>query len=178
MTEKIKKIAVVGNAGAGKTTLSRKLSLHHNLPITHVDTIQFLTGMKIRPYRETIEILRQIERQDSWLIDGYGPLDLIEKRFEQSDRVVFIDFPLWRLYWWSSKRHCTNIFSKRPEMPEGCNELNLSHMIKLYKTIWKTHKQMRPELLRIFSRDLYKGKIIMVRSLSDWERLSEKGIQS
>lgn len=173
---KIKKIAVVGNAGAGKTTLSRRLAMVHKLPLTHVDSIQFLAGMKIRPYRESIEILKKIELQEEWIIDGYGPLDLIEKRFQLSDKIVFIDFPLWRHYWWSLKRQFINIFCKRAELPEGCNELSLQYLLKLFKTIKKVHYQMRPELLRIFSREIYKDKIIFIRSLRDFRQLARDGI--
>lgn len=172
----IRKIAVVGNAGGGKTTLSRRLAKIHNLPLTHVDAIQFVAGMQIRPHRESIQILKDVQAQESWIIDGYGPLDIIEKRFQSSDRVVFIDFPLWRHYWWCTKRQIQNFWSRREELPEGCDELTFAHTVKLYKTLWRVHKLMRPELLRIFARDNLKGKVLYVRTLKDWKRLSKFGL--
>lgn len=171
----IKKIAVVGNAGGGKTALSRRLAKIHDLPLTHVDSIQFVRGMQIRPHKESIQILKEIQDQESWIIDGYGPLDIIEKRFQAADLVVFIDFPLWRHYWWCTKRQIQNLWSKRPELPEGCDEATLAHTMKLYKTLWRVHKLMRPELLRIFARKNLKDKIIYVRTLKEWKRVS-KGV--
>jgi hypothetical protein len=48
--------------------------------------------MKMRPLLETREALLAATAQDKWLVDGYGPLDLIEKRFQAADVVVYVDF--------------------------------------------------------------------------------------
>ncbi|WII71714.1 hypothetical protein QJS83_14690 [Bdellovibrio sp. 22V] len=172
----VKKIAVVGNAGGGKTALSRRLAHIYDLPLTHVDSIQFLQGMKIRPHKESIEILLAVEEQERWIIDGYGPLDIIEKRFAKADRILFIDFPLWRHYWWCTKRQIKNLWSRREELPPGCDEVSLEHTLKLYRTLWRVHKQMRPELLRIFSREHLKGKVQYVRTLKEWKRIAKEGL--
>lgn len=169
------KIAVVGNAGGGKTTLSRRLAQKYQLPLIHVDSIQFLPGaqMKIRPYKESIQILSEIQNQAAWIIDGYGPLDILIQRFELADQIVFIDFPIWRHFWWCTKRQIQNIWSRRTELPEGCDEVNWAHTLKLYRGIWSAHKQMRPELLRIFAKEKFRGKMIYIHSLAEWRRQGE-----
>ena len=173
----IQKIAVVGNAGAGKTTLSRNLAKIHGLPLVHVDSIQFLPGMKIRPHSESIRILNEIQATGSWIIDGYGPLDIIEKRFQASDRVVFIDFPLWHHYWWCTKRQIQNAWSRREELPEGCEEFSISQTLKLFRTLWKVHQKMRPELHKIFKRENLLHKMVWVRNAREWKRLNQYGIK-
>jgi adenylate kinase family enzyme len=172
----IHKVAVVGNAGAGKTTLTQSLAQIHGLPITHVDTIQFLAGMKIRPHAESIAQLNAIQAQEKWIIDGYGPLDIIEKRFQAADRVVFIDFPIWRHYWWCTKRQIKNAWSKREELPEGCDEFSYAQTVKLYRTLWTVHTKMRPELLKIFGRENLKHKMVYIRTYSEWGRAFKDGI--
>lgn len=162
-----RKIAIIGNAGAGKTTLSRHLASIYKLPVTHVDSIQFIAGMKIRPHSESIQILNKVQEQDSWIIDGYGPLDILQKRLQIADLIIFIDYPLWRHYWWCTKRQIQNLWSRRSELPEGCNEFNLQHTIKLYKNLWKVHKLMRPELRRILQKDLLKNKVLSIHHLKD-----------
>lgn len=176
MGKLIEKIVIVGNAGGGKTTLSRKLASFHNLPLIHVDSIQFLPGMKIRHFPESIKMLIEIQDQSAWIIDGYGPLDIIEKRFERADRIVFIDFPLWRHYWWCAKRQVQNFWSRRIELPEGCSELSWSHTLKLFRSLSIVHRQMRPELLRIFTRPKNANKVIFVRNLKEWNHLYRNGI--
>ena len=170
-----KRIAIVGNAGSGKTTLGRRLSQISGLPLTHVDSIQFLAGMKIRPHAESIKLLNEIQEYEKWIIEGYGPLDIIEKRFQMADQVILIDLPLWRHYWWSTKRQITNAWSKRKELPEGCHEFSFAQTKRLYLTIWKMHQKMRPQLLKIFARDSLKTKTIYIRSYSDWKRIYRHG---
>lgn len=173
----IQKIAVIGNGGGGKTTLSRQLGRLHGVPVTHVDSIQFVAGMHIRPHSETIKILEDLQARDLWLIDGFGPLDIIEKRFKQADRIVFVDLPLWRHYWWCTKRQIKSLWVTRSELPDGCSEASFSHTIKLFKTLWRVHHQMRPELLKIFARENIKEKMVVIRSLSDWDKIFLIGIR-
>lgn len=54
------RIAVIGNGGGGKTTISRRLHQIYQLPLTHVDSIQFLAGMIPRNTEETRSILNQL----------------------------------------------------------------------------------------------------------------------
>ena len=169
------KVAVIGNAGGGKTTLSRQLAKHLGIPLYHVDSYQFLAGMKIRPHQETIQILTDIQNRENWLIDGYGPLDIIIKRFEIADHVVLIDFPLWRHYWWSLKRQIKSLWSPRTELPAGCHEANIKQSYKLFRTIWKVHTQMRPELLRILNRPHLLPKVKMIKTYQDFVNLSREG---
>jgi adenylate kinase family enzyme len=173
--QNIQKIAVIGNAGAGKTTLSRRLHEIYQIPLTHVDSIQFVAGMQIRPYKESIQMLNQIQDQDSWIIDGYGPLDILQPRLQKADRIVFIDFPIWRHYWWCTKRQIQNIWSRRQELPEECNELTWQHTLKLFKTIHRVHKLMRPELLRILQREQLKNKVVRISHLKEWNEVFQKG---
>ena len=163
-----RKIAIIGNAGGGKTTLAQKLGAQLSLPVTHVDSIQFLAGMKIRPHAESIQILNEIEARDAWIIDGFGPLDIIENRFQLADRILFIDLPLWRHYWWCTKRQMQNLWSKRGELPPGCDEFSIAQTRKLYRTLWKVHHQMRPELIRILSRPQFKNKTLRIQSHREW----------
>jgi len=175
MGDYIKKVAVIGNAGGGKTAMSRHLADLYSLPVVHVDSIQFVSGMKIRPHKESIAILLDYEEQEKWIIDGYGPLDIIVKRFAKADKIVFIDFPLWRHYWWCTKRQIQNLWSKRAELPEGCDERSWEHTVKLYKTLWRVHKQMRPELIRILNREHLRNKVVIVRAYSQWKALAKQG---
>ncbi len=172
----VQKIAVVGNAAGGKTRMSLRLSQLYALPVTHVDSIQFVAGMTVRPYPETCKLLLQITEGESWIIDGYGPLDLIESRFLAADWVVFIDLPIWLHFWWCAKRQFKNLWSPRAELPAGCNEATVAHTLKLYRTMWSMHKKMRPELLRIFNRENLRRKVIYVRSFQQWKDLYKNGI--
>lgn len=157
------KIAIIGNVASGKTTLARQISKEKNIPVTFVDSIQFLPGLVIRPYKQTIEILLNIQQHESWIIDGYGPLDILEKRFADADQIIFCDPPVYKNYVRLFIRQVKNIFFPRKELPEGCSELTWMHTVKLFKTVHQQHQKMRPELIRILNREANKKKLLHLK---------------
>jgi adenylate kinase family enzyme len=172
----LKKIIIIGNSSGGKSVLARRLGEIHNIAVIHIDSLQYLPGLTLRPHQETLKFLEEIMIKDSWLIDGYGPLDNLEKRFSLADRIIFIDLPLWRHYWWFTKRQIQNLWSRREELPENCNELTWTHSKKVLDNIWTVHTKMRPELMRILNRPTNIEKVIMISDLKTWNELYETGI--
>lgn len=164
MTKELKKIFIIGNAAGGKTYLAEHLAKQFTLPLTSVDSIQFLPGMKIRELNETRKILLEIEKKDTWIIDGFGPLDLIHNRFVQADKIIYIDLPLWQHYLWFLKRQIKSLWAPRHELPEGCSEISWGHTLKVIRSMWSMHKQMRPELFKILNREPLKSKTSVIRS--------------
>jgi adenylate kinase family enzyme len=78
----MKKVAIFGNAGGGKSTPSRRLAEVTGLPLYTLDIIQFRGGRyrpdekdggKI-PNEEYLSTHRDILGRDEWIIDGYGTL--------------------------------------------------------------------------------------------------------
>lgn len=173
----VRKIAVVGNIAGGKTALSRRLARVHRLTCTHVDSLQFRPDLSVRPLDETRALLRAVEAEERWLIDGYGPLDLLEPRLRRADRIVFVDFPRWRHIWWLTKRQLKLLFTRRrTEFPEGSDERSWAHIRKLYKTLVGMDRGMNPELRRILARSNFEGRVVTVCTLADWRRVYRDGV--
>ncbi len=59
----MKKVAVFGNTGGGKSTLSRKLSEMTNLPLYVLDKIQYKPGGVQVPYEEYIAEVRSLKSE-------------------------------------------------------------------------------------------------------------------
>lgn len=173
----IKKIAVIGNACGGKTVLSRRLAELYGLPLIHVDGLQYAENLRLKPFKETIPLLQHEQNKAAWVIDGFGPLDILEDRLRQADAVVMIDLPVWRHYLWAVKRVIRNIFSgQRSELPPRSSERNIQHIAKLFKTIRQVHAKMRPEMLRILNRDVLKQKTILIHDLDQWSSIYKDGV--
>ena len=172
---KISRIAIIGNTCGGKTKLSQNLALHHSLPVVHVDQIQFMPGLVFRPFKESIEILKKEQEKSEWIIDGFGPLDILEERLKLADQIIMIDLPLKTHYFWAFKRVVKNIFQgQRKELPANCKETKFNHIVKLFKTIHQIHTKMRPEMLRILGREIYRHKTVMIKNSQDLNNFYRK----
>ncbi len=144
------RVAVIGNAGGGKSTLCRKLSQARQLPLFPIDQIQWKPGWTPASYDEVKRQHEHILAGDRWIIDGWGPFDLIEARFAAADTIIFVDLPLYVHYWWTIKRQVACLFRPRPDGPEGCPMLPMTW--PLLKMIWQIHHHARPKLLDIVNR--------------------------
>ncbi|HVJ64310.1 MAG TPA: hypothetical protein VM901_03545 [Bdellovibrionota bacterium] len=170
------KIAVIGNAAGGKTWLSRRLAARHQIPLFHVDSIQFDGELRMRPHRESAETLRAIAAtKPEWIIDGYGPLDTVLERLALADLIVFIDLPLVRHLGWLLKRQFTSLWHRRPELPPGhASEFRWAHMRKVIQYMLSQHRQMRPEMIRILAREALSSKVHTIRSVAELRRYGAK----
>jgi len=139
------KVAVIGNAGGGKSTLSRHLSAVRSLPYFSIDVMQWRPGWRYVPEGEFVQAHAALLERDTWIIDGFGPWPEIEKRLDLADTIIVVDLPLWRHCWWAGKRQVRSIFLGRADMPEGCSVLPLT--LRLPRIIWHVHRVVRPKML-------------------------------
>jgi adenylate kinase family enzyme len=159
------RVAVIGNAGGGKSVLCGALSRARQLPHFPVDQIQWRPGWQLVADEEFAEIHDGLLARDAWIIDGFGPWPAIEKRFDLADTIVFVDLPLWRHYWWATKRQLAAIFRERPDGPAGCPMLPVT--FRLYRMMWWVHRRLRPKLLAAIDARRGTRRIFHIRSLRD-----------
>jgi adenylate kinase family enzyme len=173
MTRKyMTRIAIIGNAGGGKSILSRRLSAALDIPLFPIDRIQWKPGWTPAAYDEIKLQHDQILTRQRWIIDGWGPWDLIESRLKASDTIIFVDHPLVIHYWWAVKRQIACIFAPRPDGPEGCPMLPMTW--PLLKMIWNIHYRLRPRLFELVNCYRMDKLVIHIKSPKELNRfLSE-----
>ena len=164
----MKQIAVIGNAGGGKSTLCRQLSQVLDVPLFPIDLIQWKPGWTPTPYDEIKREHDRILTNDHWIIDGWGPFDLIETRFAAADTIIFVDLPLHVHYWWSIKRQIACIFRPRTDGPPGCPMLPVTW--PLLKMIWRIHFDTRPKLLDLIYKQRKETHIVHITSVRGLRR--------
>jgi hypothetical protein len=108
----MKRVAVFGNTGAGKSALAKRLSELTRLPLYPIDIIQYRAGGGKVPHEEYLQAHADILAQDEWIIDGYGCVASAWERFSRADTLVYIDLPLATHYWWVTKRLVRGLFSQ------------------------------------------------------------------
>jgi adenylate kinase family enzyme len=137
------RVAVFGNAGGGKSTLSKRLAEITGLPMVALDLLKYKSGGGEILYEEYKAAHDRLLQQDQWIIDGYGSLDTIWQRLEVADTLVYIDMPVFRHYWWVTKRFLKGFLVPPENWPE--NSPLLKSTLNSYYTVWLCHKKLAPK---------------------------------
>lgn len=137
------KVAVFGNAGAGKSTLSKRLGEITGLPVIALDQLKYRPGGGDVPHQEYKAAHDQILQTEQWIIDGFGSLDTVWERLEVADTLIYIDLPLAQHYWWVTKRLLKGFVVPPQGWPE--NSPLLRGTLNSYHTAWLCHKKLTPK---------------------------------
>lgn len=105
----VRRVAVFGRGGAGKSVFARRLGELTGLPVVELDTLFWrpgIAGLAGTPPAEWIALQRELTRRDAWIMDGdLGPYDEgVEIRLGAADTVVVLDFSFARCAWRAIRR--------------------------------------------------------------------------
>lgn len=139
------RVAVIGNAGGGKSTMARRLGAARNLPYHALDLIQWRPGWQPVAQHEYDARHDAIVAGERWIVDGFGDMASIERRLAAADTIVFVDHRLPIHLWWATKRQIRSLFAGRADGPAGCAMWRKT--VPLYWMIWSIHRTLRPQLL-------------------------------
>lgn len=159
------RVAIIGNAGGGKSTIARKLTAALGLPLYAVDQLQWRPGWKAAPRDAFLEAHAALVAEPKWIIDGWGEPEAIEDRFNRADTIILVDYPLWRHYWWAMKRQFMCLFRPRVDGPPGCPMLPMTW--PLLKMIWAIDKQALPGLRSLIGKLRDRKAVYHIRTLND-----------
>ncbi|GIG63427.1 topology modulation protein [Longispora fulva] len=131
---------MTGNAGSGKSTLSRQLAAGLDLPWFGLDQIVWQERWRKTPEVERDSRIADLIAQESWVVDGVS-----DQVLRAADAVVFLDVPRYRCYGRAARRNVRYLFSSRPELPDHCPEILI--IPRLVKIIWRFPRHVRPRIL-------------------------------
>lgn len=163
------RISVIGNAGGGKSTLSRRLAEEHDLTLHEIDSILWQKGWQLTPEEEYNAIHHEIITSESWVIDGLGRQDSIEARLMASTHIVLIDFPLWQHYWLAAERQLAWERGELKNTPGGHGEM--PPLQALFKTIAEVESNWMPEIRQMVDVAAAAGTV--VHRITDYQLLNE-----
>lgn len=164
----MQKVAVFGNAGGGKSTLSKRLAETTNLPLIVLDLVQYQPRGKKVTDEEYKTTHAEILQQDYWIIDGFGSLDTVWKRLEAADTLVYIDLPVFQHYLWVTKRFIKGFWVAPEGYPE--NSPLLKSTLNAYQVVWLCHKKLTPKYREYVEKVRDSKQVFHLKSTQDIEQ--------
>lgn len=144
----MRRVLIIGNAGAGKSSFAKKLAEKTGLPLVHLDKL-YWHGNWEHLSREEFDTAMQTElEKDAWIIDGNFNRTL-PHRLKYCDTVFFFDLPTVTCLWGITKRVFTHHGKVRPDMGGNCKEYFDKQKPALYKSVLQFNGQHRKNYCRI-----------------------------
>ena len=144
----MKRIALIGPGGAGKSTLARQIGEKTGLPVIHLDSVYWHEGWTETPKDVWKQTVQDLARREAWVMDGNygGTMDI---RLAAADVIVFLDLPPALCLLRVLRRQIRYRGLSRPDMASGCPEkLDPTFL----KWIWNYRRDRRPEILERMRR--------------------------
>ncbi|MEZ8577432.1 adenylate kinase [Vibrio splendidus] len=170
----MKKIAVFGKPGSGKSTISKALALATGIELHQLDSIVYKANGEFVEREVFDQAHDNIINSESWIIDGFGPLGSFNTRLEAADTLVYIDLPYPISYWFVTKRMLKGLFVKPEGWPDGSSVIKGT--IQSYKTLklcpkfWNDDFRLRLEL-RAKEKEVH-----IIRSVSELNNFARQHV--
>lgn len=93
MNASLKKIAIVGPGGSGKSHLANRIGGLLGIQVFHLDALLYKSGWQAIPLHDQEEMVLGLVHRSAWVIDGEH-LPTQKLRFARADAIIFLDFSL------------------------------------------------------------------------------------
>ena len=164
----MRRVAVVGPGGAGKSTFSERLGRRLGLPVVHLDAHYWRPGW-LEPAPDVWRAQQEaLVAGDRWVIDGnYG--GTFDVRFAAADTVVVVAPPRLRCVCGALGRVLEH--HGRDIQAPGCPE---RFDLAFLRWIWRYPRDSRPRLDAAIDRHRHRLQVVELRSRRDAEAFLDR----
>lgn len=166
----MKRIAIIGNAGGGKSTLARRLSKALDIPCFEIDAYQWRPDWTPVPADEFETVHNDILSRDRWIVDGLADWGPVEECLSRADTVIFVDFPLWMHFWLAAERQFDWLTGNATDKPGGHPTPPPNRA--LFETIWTVDRDWLPRLRSLIDAAEARGcRVYRIHDLDELDSL-------
>ena len=166
----MKRIAIIGCGGGGKSTLARQLGEILGIEVFHLDRLHWKPGWVETPKDEWRGIVEDLVKGESWIIDGnYG--GTIDIRLDAADTIICLDLPRWINMWRIVKRRFQYLGRQRPDIGPGCPE---KIEPEFFRWVWTFPRERRPTLLRKMEQYAEQKQVVVLHSPREVRRFVDR----
>lgn len=171
----MKKIAVFGKPGSGKSTLSKNLASATGIKLYALDSIVYQKNGELTDRTLYDSTHDAILSTDTWIIEGFGPISSFYKRLSAADTLIYIDLPYAVSYWFVTKRLLKSFITKPEGWPDGSSVLKGTlrgyKVLKLCPSFWNDSFMQK---LEETSKD---KSLFVIRSVSEMNRFIDSHVR-
>ena len=161
----MKKIVVFGKPGSGKSTLSKNLASATGIKLHALDSIVYKKNGDLVDRKTYDEEHENILSSDSWIIDGFGPIESFNKRLDIADTLIYIELPYIVSYWLVTKRLLKGLIVKPEGWPDGSSIL--TGTLESYRTLKRCPKFWNDVFMKKLEELSTNKSLYVIRSISE-----------
>lgn len=160
----MQRVLIIGSAGAGKSTLARKLGEVTALPVVHLDAQFWQPGWKETPREIWTERVAELVRGERWIMDGNYGGTMVE-RMHAADTVVLLALSRWLCLYRVLSRSIRSYGVARPDLNPGCPEQLPD--LQFLRWIWSYPREKLPRILEMLRKEEGRKTIVVLRSRTE-----------
>jgi adenylate kinase family enzyme len=158
------KIAIIGNPGSGKSTLSLKLHKMLEIPLYHLDQYFWKPDWQEPDRNEFEKIHNKLCDQESWIIEGVATR-FFEYRIQKADVVIFLDTPTYLCLYRIFKRAFTHYGKVYFSSAQGCPERGPD--FKFLQFIWHFNRAKKPHIEALMQKYANQKKMFIIKNVAE-----------
>ena len=160
----MRRVMIVGQPGAGKSTLARALGDRTFLPVYHMDRIHRMPVWIERSQADKTRMALDVAARERWIFEG-GHSATWPQRLARADTLIWLDLPVMvRLVRVMQRRVQRR---QRPDLPENCPERIDPAFLRF---IWRTRVTSRAKIAALYrdAVDKRRYRLTSGRAVRHW----------
>lgn len=146
--EPMRRVMIVGCAGAGKTTLARRLAEASGLPLVHLDFHYWRPGWQLPDLEDWRKRVCALAGASEWIMDG-NYSNTYDVRMPRADTLIWLDYPRSVCLRRVLLRTLTGYGRTRSDLPESCPE---RFDLAFLRYVWNFPDKYRPRIANAIGR--------------------------